>query len=135
VPMTVFPRVNAFPHIEGMVGDELITLDRAFKFHLDVGRTRIEERIRELANHLKAGLSALPRVRLITPEGPELSSGIVCFELRGIEPGQVVETLRREHRIGGSVTPYFKQYVRFGPTIVNTPEQVDAAIEAIATLR
>jgi selenocysteine lyase/cysteine desulfurase len=133
--MTVFPRVNAFPHIEGMVGDELITLDRAFKFHLDVGRTRIEERIRELANHLKAGLSALPRVRLITPEGPELSSGIVCFELRGIEPGQVVETLRREHRIGGSVTPYFKQYVRFGPTIVNTPEQVDAAIEAIAALR
>jgi len=43
-------------------------------------------------------------------------------------------TLRAEHRIAASVTPYAQQYLRFGPSIVTTPEQIDRTIDAVGTL-
>jgi hypothetical protein len=43
----------------------------------------------------------------------------------------VVERLRREHGILATVTPYREQYVRFGTSVVTTPEQVDAAVAAL----
>jgi hypothetical protein len=40
----------------------------------------------------------------------------------------------REQGIVSSVTPYATSYLRLGPSLVTTPEQVDAAVEAIASL-
>ena len=33
-----------------------------------------------------------------------------------------------------SATPYQKSYLRLGPSIVTTPEQVDTAVQAVAGL-
>lgn len=38
----------------------------------------------------------------------------------------------RERGISASVTPYREPYVRFGPGIVTTPDDVDGLIEAVA---
>ncbi|WP_116947416.1 hypothetical protein [Jiangella endophytica] len=70
---------------------------------------------------------------LVTPRDPELSAGLVCVEVAGHDPADVVEHLLGE-RIVASVTPYREAYVRFGTSIVTTPEQVDAAVEAVAGL-
>jgi hypothetical protein len=42
-----------------------------------------------------------------------------------------VGLLRAGHRIVASVTPYAEQYLRFGPSIVTTPEQIDRTIKAV----
>jgi selenocysteine lyase/cysteine desulfurase len=108
-------------------------LAQAFEFHLDIGKQAVTRRIRTQATQLKEGLAELPGVEVVTPLDPALSSGIVCAAVDGREPGEVVDRLR-DQGISASVTPYRQPYVRFGPGIVTTPEDVDAVIEAVATL-
>jgi selenocysteine lyase/cysteine desulfurase len=106
----------------------------AFEFHESIGRDRVAARSRELATQLKDGLSGVPGVRVVTPSDPQLSSGLVCCEVTGLHAGEAVERLHRDHGIVASVTPYRDQYIRFGTSIVTTPEQVDQAISALAAL-
>ena len=72
-------------------------------------------------------------VRLRTPAGAGLSAGLVCFEVDGRDPDEVVRRLAAR-RIVASVTPYARRYVRLGPGIVNSPADVDAAVRAVASL-
>jgi len=106
----------------------------AFEFHESIGRDRVAARSRELATQLKDGLSDVPGVRVVTPSDPQLSSGLVCCELAGLHAGEAVEQLHRDHGIVASVTPYRDLYIRFGTSIVTTPEQVDQAVAAVAAL-
>jgi selenocysteine lyase/cysteine desulfurase len=109
-------------------------LAEAFDFHSELGRTRVAERIRELATRMKEGLADLGRVRLITPMSPEVSAGIVCFEVDGMDPGTAVDRLRQEHKVSASVTPYEQPYVRFGTGLWVDERDVDAALDAVARL-
>jgi selenocysteine lyase/cysteine desulfurase len=93
----------------------------------------VAERIRSLATRLKEGLAELPKVRLITPMSPEVSAGIVCFEVDGMDPGTAVDRLR-EHRVAASVTPYEPPCVRFGTGLWVDEGDVDAALDAVARL-
>jgi selenocysteine lyase/cysteine desulfurase len=106
----------------------------AFRFHEAVGTTRVQTRVRSLAARLKTGLEDVRGVRLRTPGGAGLSAGLVCFEVDGIDPDEVVRRLAARH-IVASVTPYARRYVRFGPGIVNSRLDVDAAVRAVATIR
>jgi selenocysteine lyase/cysteine desulfurase len=108
-------------------------LPEAFALNQGIGRERVEARIRGLASRLKARLADVRGVRLRTPQSPGLSAGLVCFEVAGRDPGEVVAHLA-SRRIVASVTPYAQRYVRLGPGIVNTPEHVDAAVAAVASL-
>ena len=108
-------------------------LPEAFAFHRGIGRERVEARIRGLASRLKSGLADIRGVRLRTPQSPGLSAGLVCFEVAGRDPSEVLSHLA-SRRIVASVTPYAVRYVRLGPGIVNTPEHVDAAVAALASL-
>ena len=109
-------------------------LSAALDLHMRIGRRRITERTRSLAGRLKRGLAANPRVRLRTPLDERLSSGLVCFELRDLAARDAVARLRAEHDVVLSVTPYRTEYVRAGPSILNTPEEVDRLLDAIHSL-
>ena len=65
----------------------------AFQFHLNIGKKRIADRIHELNTLCKNGLSEIKRVKLYTPRSPELSAGIVCFDVEGLAPEEVVKKL------------------------------------------
>ena len=108
-------------------------LPEAFAFHEAIGRERVEARIRGLASRLKAQLAEVRGIRLRTPRSPGLSAGLVCFEVAGRDPSEVVARLAARG-IVASVTPFATRFVRLGPGIVNTPEHVDAAVRAIAAL-
>jgi selenocysteine lyase/cysteine desulfurase len=110
-------------------------LAEAFDFHARLGRAQVAERIRALATRMKEGLADLPRVRLITPMSPEMSAGIVCFEVDGMDPATAVDRLRHEHKVAASVTPYAQPYVRFGTGVWVDERDVDAALDAVARLR
>ena len=108
-------------------------LAEAFRFHETIGRRRVEARVHDLAARLKTGLEDVGGVRLRTPAGAGLSAGLVCFEVDGRDPDEVVRRLAAR-RIVASVTPYARRYVRLGPGIVNSPADVDAAVRAVASL-
>lgn len=63
-----------------------------------------------------------------------LSAGHVCCEVKGLDPGEVVDRLREEHRVVASVTPYRTRYVRFGPSVANRAGDVQRGVEAVAAI-
>jgi selenocysteine lyase/cysteine desulfurase len=109
-------------------------LAEAFTFRGRIGRARAAARTHALAQRLKNGLADVKRVRLVTPRSSALSAGIVCFEVEGRDPFDVVDRLYARDRIVASVTPYSARYVRLGPSILNTPGEVDRVVRAVASV-
>ena len=69
----------------------------------------------------------------MTPRSPEVSAGIVCFEVSGSDANGVVPALAA-HGIRASVTPYATQYARLGTSLHVDEHDVDAALERVAGL-
>ncbi|PYX05959.1 MAG: aminotransferase [Acidobacteria bacterium] len=109
-------------------------LDRAFQFHQSIGKPRVAERIHSLNRQLKEGLAKMSNIKLYTPMEHELSAGIVCFDVQGMQAQQVVDQLRKK-KIIASVTPYKMQYARLSPGLLNSPPEVEAVLAAIRELR
>ncbi|MEV6814769.1 aminotransferase class V-fold PLP-dependent enzyme [Micromonospora sp. NPDC051296] len=108
-------------------------LAEAFELHRAIGKARVAGRTRELATSLKEGLTGLPGVNLVTPNGPELSAGLVCCEVSGSSAEQAVARLR-DRKVVASSTPYRPSYLRFGTTIANDESDVEAALRAVRDL-
>ncbi len=108
-------------------------LDEAFKFHLAIGKRRVHDRIHALNRRIKEGLAAMPHVSLATPMGDDLSAGINCFGVRGMEPGAAVERLA-ERKIVASESPYARSYVRLAGSLLVNEAQVDEALRAVRDL-
>ena len=108
-------------------------VNEAFLFHQRIGRDRVAARVHEQNRQLKAGLAGMPHVTLHTPMCDHLSAGIVCFEVEGMEPREVVERVARRNIIA-STSPYATTYARMAPCIINTPQEVDTALAAVHAL-
>src|SRR5262249_33726332 len=108
-------------------------LPEAFDFHLAIGKAKVAARIAALNRQCKEGLAAMKHVTLHTPKADALSAGIICFEVAGMEPEAVVKRLEAK-RITGTVTPYLPSYARLAPSLLNTPEDVEAALRAVREL-
>jgi selenocysteine lyase/cysteine desulfurase len=93
----------------------------------------VAARTGELAGRLKTGLAAMPHVTLITPLDPQLSAGIVAFDVAGRSANQTVSELRR-WRVLASAAPYATPHVRLTPSIRNTPEDINFALKAIQAM-
>jgi selenocysteine lyase/cysteine desulfurase len=113
--------------------EHLWAMAQAFEFHQQIGKSRVSDRIHSLSRQLKEGLVEMPHVRLYTPMSENLSSGIVCFDVDGLSPVQVVRQLRQRNIIA-SVTPYSPSHARLTPGVYNTPEQMEQVLRAIRTL-
>ena len=110
-------------------------LPEAVEVHAGLGgRAEVARRTHARAAELKEGLAGIGGVRVRTPRDEALSAGLVCCELNGVDPGEVVDRLREEHRVVASVTPYRTRYVRFGPSVANHPDDVRRGIEAVAAI-
>lgn len=105
----------------------------AFRLHRDLGRAHVAARIAELNGRIKDGLARIPKVIQHTPRDPALSAGLCCFEVEGVAPAQVVEALHAR-RIIASSSPYATSYARLAAGLMNTPEEVDRALEAITQI-
>jgi selenocysteine lyase/cysteine desulfurase len=111
-------------------------LAAAFYFRQEIGRERAAERVRSLAAQLKHGLLEVPGVTVRTPFDEQLSSGLVCCDVPSSTslPDEFVKRLREEHGVVASLTPYATSYLRFGPSIVNSEDDVDRAVEALRSM-
>jgi selenocysteine lyase/cysteine desulfurase len=110
--------------------EHLWAMTQAFDFHQQIGKSQISDRIHSLSRQLKEGLSKMSQVTLYTPMDDNLSAGIVCFDIDGLSPSQVVSQLR-ERQIIASVTPYSPSYARLTPGVYNTPQEMERVLAAI----
>ncbi|MGQ0838183.1 aminotransferase class V-fold PLP-dependent enzyme [Actinokineospora sp.] len=102
----------------------------AFAFHRAIGRDRVAARTREQVDRLRAGLADLRQIRVRTPAAPELSAGLVCFDVDGATPDAVVARLHAKG-IAATVTPYRERHVRVGPSIATADDDVDALLDVL----
>jgi selenocysteine lyase/cysteine desulfurase len=113
--------------------EHLWALPAAFDFHAGLGRQRVAGRIHGLNAQCKEGLARMRHVRLHTPRGDRLSAGIVCFDVAGMKPEEVVGRLLAR-RIIASAAPYAVSCVRLAPSLLNTPEEIEAALREVRAL-
>ena len=71
----------------------LIGLDRALDFHAAIGSDRVQARIVGLADRLRAGLAAIPRVTIHSPTHPALRSATTIWSVDGMTGGQIQDEL------------------------------------------
>ena len=108
-------------------------LGEAFAFHLGIGKAKVARRIHELNRQCKEGLAAMPNVVLHTPLADDLSAGMVCFDVNGLEPNGVVHRLGNK-KILASKSPYRPACARVAPSLLNSPEEIETLLREMRAL-
>jgi isopenicillin-N epimerase len=105
-------------------------LPAAFEFHRQIGRARVAERIQALNDLAKEGLAKMEKVQLHTPMDRKLSAGMICFDVDGMKPEAVVEKLLAK-KVIASQTPYGISHARIAPSLLNSEEEIEKALDCI----
>jgi len=75
----------------------------------------------------------MPNIKLYTPMSPELSAGLVCFDVKGVAPDTVVKNMHDKGIIMSS-TPYANSYARFAPSLINNENEMEHALAQITAI-
>jgi len=117
----------------------------AMDFHDTIGRDRVEQRCRQLQQHMRAHVETIPNLKILTPSDPALSGGILTFALRKARSAAVADQLFKEHRIIVKVLPptlivdptiTAEDYnaIRISTHVFNSEAQIDQTAEALREL-
>ncbi|MGQ9618169.1 MAG: aminotransferase class V-fold PLP-dependent enzyme [Candidatus Aminicenantia bacterium] len=110
----------------------MVGLKRAFEFHNNIGREKIELRIRELNTYLRSKISEIPSVEIKSPSDPRLYCGMVAFRLKGLSSEEVCKILRERYKIEVRyVHEYSHNLVRVSTHIYNNFSEIDRFYKAI----
>jgi selenocysteine lyase/cysteine desulfurase len=113
--------------------EHLLAVPAAVELHRSIGRDRIAARVRELNTAFREGAAKLPGVTLHTPRDPDLSAGISCYEVAGVQADEVVRRLQAR-RIRTTTSPYKVFYARVSAGVMNLPEDIDTVLREIRAL-
>ena len=108
-------------------------LPAAFALHLQLGKANVQTRIHQLNSQLKEGMAKIKGVHLYTPQSSELSSGLVCFDVDGVQPMDVVRYMYGQGVVM-TTTPYHQSYARFATSLLNTEQELEHTIAALERL-
>ncbi|MFI5655648.1 aminotransferase class V-fold PLP-dependent enzyme [Streptomyces anulatus] len=105
-------------------------LHEAFRFQLALGPSEVAARIAELTTYCRNRLADVPRVTVRTPRSPHLRAGMICFDVDGHDPAEIVAELERRHVMAGQ-TPYRRSAIRFAPGVLNSAADIDRAVDVL----
>ena len=104
-------------------------LDAALDFHDRIGPDRIHARVKELGDHLRAGLQRIPRVRIHSSVHPAMCAGITTYGVEGMDGAVMQDTLwargRMRPRKQGPLG------VRHSTHIYNNEAEIDGALAIV----
>lgn len=96
---------------------------------LGLGTQAVEDRSAHLASYAVGKLMSVPKVRIVSPrEGPAVT-GLVCFQIEGVEPDAVTGTLWERHNIVARSVEGTAS-TRLSLAFFNTEADVDRVVEA-----
>lgn len=110
----------------------LVGLKRAIEFHNNIGREKVELRIRELNTYLRGKLREIPRLEIKSPSEPKNYCGMVAFKINGINSEDICRILREKWKMEVRfVHEYSYNLVRVSTHIYNTFSELDKFCEAL----
>ena len=123
---------HRFNHLGTFDESRMAGLLSAVGFLETVGMDRVEARIRYLRQRLEGALRNVPGLRLVSPEREEISSGMVSFELEGVDS---LALQRHLSRVGSVRTRVVSEYgygwMRLSTHVYNLPSEVDRVAELL----
>lgn len=121
-----------FNHMGTMDESRLTGLLSSVRFMQAIGMERVQDRVLELRNRVSDGLRALPDVTVVTSDAPDVVSGMVSFQLAGVESLALQSHLGRVARIRTRVIgEYDYGWMRLSTHIYNLQADVDRVLEEI----
>ena len=110
----------------------LVAVEAALDFLDLVGIKHVEARMRALAQSALRQLAELPGVKLKTSVTPELSAGVIKFEVTKMEPKAAYDLLWKRHGIAIAQTGSGDaKGLRFSPHIYNSMAEIERAVAAV----
>jgi isopenicillin-N epimerase len=110
----------------------MIAFREALQFQTKVGRAAIEQRSRELAQQLIAGLSKLPDVKVWTSPNPALNGAVVSFLPGSLNPPRLGQALYEKEKLGLAGRGLGDRGgLRASPHFYNSPEEIDRLVSAV----
>ncbi|MBK5290445.1 MAG: aminotransferase class V-fold PLP-dependent enzyme [Acidobacteriia bacterium] len=114
----------------------LVAVEAAIDFLNMIGMNHVEARMRALTTYAKQQLREMPAVNLKTNLEPELSGGVIKFDLPKLAPRAAYDTLWKRHRVAIAVTDTGDaKGLRFSPHVYNTMEEMQRAVAAVRELQ
>lgn len=123
---------------------QAVGMGAAAEYLTGIGMAKIAEYEERLTQRLLAGIVTVPGVRVLGPTSSENRTGVVAFDVDGVHPhdvGQVLDSkgiaIRVGHHCAQPVHRHFGVWAssRVSLAPYNTAEEVDAFLEALATVR
>jgi isopenicillin-N epimerase len=109
----------------------VLSIGAALDFQSSIGRERIESRLRALHAYSRKKLAALPGITFHTSENTALNNALLAFTLPNLKNADIVETLKRRHRIWTRTMEYDLNAVRIATHIYNTEAQIDQLVAGL----
>lgn len=127
------PAIGAlkYSHV-GRIADPLpIALGEAIHFQMNIGKPRIERRIKTLAAYLKEEASKIPNVQVFTPMDSELSGGLTVLGLQGMRNDQFANYMLEKYNFVIARTFNERNAIRVCTHIFISYKQIDTLLEGL----
>lgn len=130
------PAVGALKYsYVGRIADPLpIALGEALHFQTNIGKPRIERRIKTLAAYLKEEAAKIPNVQVLTPTDTELSGGLTVLGLQGMRNDQFVNYMLEKHNLVITRTLNERNAIRVSTHIFISFKQIDTLLEGLGAV-
>lgn len=109
-------------------------VEAALQFQQQVGRSKIEARVRELAIYARLRLQQLQGIEMLTPARPGLWAGILTFRVPGKSAADLATAIERTHRVHARVLRWPNDpggALRLSLHVFNTHDDVEKLIQAL----
>ncbi|MFN8532569.1 MAG: aminotransferase class V-fold PLP-dependent enzyme [Dehalococcoidia bacterium] len=130
VPKTGSPAKFALTTIKPAIFNGFL---EALAVYREVGPAAIEARARALGLDLRARLAAIPGVTFVSPEREDTACGLVCFQVAGQTPSEVVQRVWERRRIVVRAVD-FPKVIRAACHYFNTEDDLAALADEIAAI-
>lgn len=103
----------------------------AVAFHLAIGKSNVEARVKQLALRFKNGLSDISGAKIYTPLSPELSGGLTTFSIGSVPKAIVVKVLMENYGIYIPQSSLNDFTCRASTHVYTMPSDVDRLLEGL----
>jgi selenocysteine lyase/cysteine desulfurase len=98
-----------------------------------LGLAQIETQVRDLVVRLRSDLAAVPGLIIESPQDPDMSTGVIAFQVKGVEGAHISNELRARKIITRPTGLKFSG-VRVSISFFNTQAELDALVNAVTEI-
>jgi selenocysteine lyase/cysteine desulfurase len=111
----------------------LVGFEAALDLHFEIDPKRVQDRIKDLGDYLRRGLSQMDGNEIITPVHTKMCSGLTTFKVDGVEDRKLQDELWRRGRIQPRALQGGRG-VRYSTHIYNNKDEIDRTLQIIEDL-